>query len=54
MDALSEDTPPPRIEGLLYPALKASQKEEEIKLKIRKEVVRLKNIACEHRSHKHG
>ena len=45
LDALSEDIPPPWIEGLLNAALIASKKEEEIKLKIKKEVVRLKNIA---------
>ncbi|VVB84829.1 DHHA1 domain protein [uncultured archaeon] len=45
VDALSENKPPPWIEGLLDAAVIASQKEEEIKLKVRHDVVKLKNIA---------
>ncbi len=45
VDALSEDIPPPRIEGLLDAAVIASGKEEELKIRVREEVVKLKNIA---------
>jgi single-stranded-DNA-specific exonuclease len=45
VDALSEDIPPPQIEGLLDAAIIASQKEEDIKLIVRQKVVKLKNLA---------
>ncbi len=45
VDALSKDIPPPQIEGLLEAAVIASRKEEELKIKVREEVVKLKNIA---------
>ncbi len=45
VDALSEDIPPPRIEGLLEAALIASKKEEELKVHVREKVVKLKKLA---------
>ncbi len=45
VDALSEDVPPPEIEGLLEAAVIASRKEEEIKTLVRESVVKLKNLA---------
>ncbi len=45
VDALSEDIPPPQIDGLLEAALLASRKEEELKLNVREKVVKLKKLA---------
>ncbi len=45
VDALSEDIPPPQIEGLLEAAIIASRKEEDIRVQVRQKVVRLKNLA---------
>jgi len=45
VEALSEDIPPPWIDGLLDAALIASKKEEDIKLTVRQKVVKLKNLA---------
>lgn len=45
MDALSEDTPPPEIKGLLDSAIIASKKEEHIISLVRQKVVRMKNLA---------
>jgi single-stranded-DNA-specific exonuclease len=45
VDALSEDVPPPEIEGLLEAAIIASKKEEEIRILVREKVVKLKNLA---------
>lgn len=45
VDALSEDIPPPQIEGLLEAAVIASRKEEEIRIHVRKKVVKLRNLA---------
>ncbi len=45
VDALSEDIPPPQIEGLLEAAIIASRKEEDIRAQVRQKVVRLKNLA---------
>ena len=45
LDALSEDLPPPEIEGLLDSAVIASRKEEELKDDVRHKVVKLRNLA---------
>lgn len=45
VEALSEDVPPPEIEGLLEAAVIASRKEEEVKVLVREKVVKLKNLA---------
>ncbi|MFZ2410932.1 MAG: DHHA1 domain-containing protein [Candidatus Methanoperedens sp.] len=45
LDALSEDMPPTRIEGLLEAAIIASRKEEEIRVHVRQKVVKLRNLA---------
>lgn len=45
VDALSEDTPPPQIDGLLEAAVIASRKEEEIRILVRQKVVKLRNLA---------
>ena len=45
LDALSEDVPPPEIEGLLDSAVRASRKEEHIRDLVRQKVARLKNLA---------
>ena len=43
--ALSEDMPPPEIEGLLEAAIIASRKEEEIRILVRQKVVKLRKLA---------
>ena len=43
--ALSEDMPPPEIEGLLEAAIIASRKEEEIRILVRQRVVKLRKLA---------
>jgi len=45
VEALSEDIPPPEIEGLLESAVTASRKEEEIKILVHQKVVKLRNLA---------
>ncbi len=45
LNALSLDTPPPEIEGLLDSAIVASKKEEHIMGLVREKVVRLRNLA---------
>lgn len=45
VEALSEDMPPTRIEGLLEAAIIASGKEEEIRIRVRQKVVKLRNLA---------
>lgn len=45
LDALSEDMPPTRIEGLLEAAIIASRKEEEIRILVRQKVVKLRKLA---------
>jgi single-stranded-DNA-specific exonuclease len=45
VEALSKDTPPPQIDGLLEAAVIASQKEEEIRILVRQKVVKLRNLA---------
>lgn len=45
LNALSEDIPPPEIDGLLNSAIVASRKEEHIMELVRKKVVRLRNLA---------
>jgi len=45
VDSLSEDIPPPEIEGLLEAAAKASQNEEQIISLVREKVVKLKNLS---------
>lgn len=45
VDALSEDTPPTQIEGLLEAAIIASRREEEIRILVRQKVVKLRKLA---------
>lgn len=45
LDSLSEDIPPPEIEGLLESAVIASRKEEELKMDVRHKVVKLRKLA---------
>ncbi len=45
LEALSEDIPPPEIEGLLDSAIIASRKEEHIRSLVRQKVVKLHNLA---------
>jgi RecJ-like exonuclease len=45
VDALSEEIPPPQIDGLLEAAIIASRKEEEIRILVRQKVVKLRKLA---------
>lgn len=45
LNALSDDTPPPEIGGLLSSAIIASRKEEHIRDMVRRKVVKLRNLA---------
>lgn len=45
LNALSEDIPPPEIDGLLESAIIASRKEEHIMALVREKVVRLRNLS---------